>query len=162
MNFIFLIYLFLIRRYLLYNIVLVNTHTKYYIGTCMSPPSWTSIPPPTPSHLSRMSQSTGSELSASYSKFPLATYSTCGGVRVSTLLSPFAHPSPPTLCPEACPLCLCLHGPASRLISTVFLDFIYMHYYTICFSLSDFTHIMGSLFIHLIRTHSNAFFSTTE
>ena len=35
--------------------------------------SWTSLPPPTPSHSSRLSQSTWFELPASYSKFPLAS-----------------------------------------------------------------------------------------
>ena len=35
------------------------------------PPSWTSLPPPTPSRPSRLSQSTGFELPASFSKFPL-------------------------------------------------------------------------------------------
>ena len=42
------------------------------IGICMSPSSWTSLPPPTSSHSSRLSQSTRSELPESYSKFPLA------------------------------------------------------------------------------------------
>ena len=40
----------------------------------MSPPSWTSLPPPIASHLVRLSQSTGFELPAAHSKFPLATY----------------------------------------------------------------------------------------
>ena len=40
------------------------------IGTHLSPPSWTSLPPPTPSHPSRLSPSPRSELPASHSKFP--------------------------------------------------------------------------------------------
>ena len=40
----------------------------------MSPPSWTSLPPPTLSLPSRLSQSTGFELPTSFSKFPLAIY----------------------------------------------------------------------------------------
>ena len=40
-------------------------------GIHMSPPSWTS-------HLSRLSQRTGSELPASYGKLPLAVYFTYG------------------------------------------------------------------------------------
>ena len=42
------------------------------IGVHISPPSWISLLPPTPSHPSRLSQSTGFELPAAYSKFPLA------------------------------------------------------------------------------------------
>ena len=37
-----------------------------------SPPSWTYLPPPTLSHPSRLSQTTGFGFPASYSKFPLA------------------------------------------------------------------------------------------
>ena len=60
----------------------------------MSPPSWTSLPPPTPSHPSRLSQSPRPELPASYGKFPLAVYFTYGNVYVSMLLSQFVPPSP--------------------------------------------------------------------
>ena len=78
-------------------------------------------------------------------------------------LSLFVPSSPPTLCPQVCPLCLCLHCPAGRLVSTIFLNFIYMHYYAIfVFLFLTLLHIMGSLSIHLIRTDSNAFFSMTE
>ena len=49
----------------------------------MSPPSWTSPWPHTLSHPSRLSLSTGFELHASYSKFPLAIYFTYGNVHVS-------------------------------------------------------------------------------
>ena len=64
-------------------------HTSTWISHrhSMSPPSWTSLPPPTPSHSSRLSQSTWFELPASYSKFPLAIYFACGNVYVSGLLS---------------------------------------------------------------------------
>ena len=50
---------FLIGRELLYNIVLVSAIYQHesVIGTHMSPPSWTSLPPPTPSHPSRLLQS---------------------------------------------------------------------------------------------------------
>ena len=42
------------------------------IGIHRSPPSWTSLPPPTPTYYpSRLSQSTGFGLSASNSEFPL-------------------------------------------------------------------------------------------
>ena len=44
------------------------------IGIHTSPPSWTSLPLSTPSHLSGLSQSTRFELPASYNKFPLTIY----------------------------------------------------------------------------------------
>ena len=56
----------------------------------MFSPSWTSLPPPTPSHPSRLSQSTGlSSLHQQRSKFPLATYFTYSNVYVSMLLFQF-------------------------------------------------------------------------
>ena len=50
-------------------------------------PYWTFLPPPSPSHPSRLSQSTSLEVPASYNKFPLAIYFTYGDVYVSMLLS---------------------------------------------------------------------------
>ena len=52
-----------------------------------------SLPPLTPSHPSRLSQSTWFELSASYSKFPLTIYFTYSNAYVSMLLSQFIPPS---------------------------------------------------------------------
>ena len=49
-------------------------------GIHRSPPSWTSLPPPTPSHPSRFSQSTGFGFPASYIKFTLAIYFTNSNV----------------------------------------------------------------------------------
>ena len=48
---------------------------KSATGIHLSPRSWTSFPPPIPSRPSRLSQSAGFELPASYSKFPLFVYS---------------------------------------------------------------------------------------
>ena len=53
----------------------------------MSPPSRTSLSPSTPSHPSRLSQSTGFEFPVSHYKFPLALCFTYGNVCVSMLLS---------------------------------------------------------------------------
>ena len=53
----------------------------------MSPNSWTSLPPPTPSHSSRLSQSTRFELPVSYSKFSRAISFSYGNVYISVLLS---------------------------------------------------------------------------
>ena len=51
-------YLFLIEWKLLHNIVLASAIYQHesVIGICMFPPSWTSLPPFTPSHPSRVSQ----------------------------------------------------------------------------------------------------------
>ena len=57
-------------------------------------PSWISLPPPTPSHPSRLWQSAGFELPASYSTFPRAIYFARGNVYVSMLLFQFVPPSP--------------------------------------------------------------------
>ena len=52
------------------------------IGIHVFPPSWVSLPCPTPSHPSRLSQSTRFELPVSYSKFPLAIYFIYGNAYV--------------------------------------------------------------------------------
>ena len=63
----------------------------------MSPPSWTSFQPPTPSNPSRLSQSTGLSSLSHYSKVPLAICFTYGSIYVSMLLSQFipSSSSPP-------------------------------------------------------------------
>ena len=60
----------------------------------MSPPSRKSLLSPTPSHASKLSQTIGFELPASYGKFALAIYFANGDVYVSMLLSQFVPPSP--------------------------------------------------------------------
>lgn len=65
------------------------------------PPASQPIPP------SRLSQSSGPELPASYSEFPLAVYFTHGGVYVSVLLSQFIPPlSFPASVSNSSPPCL--------------------------------------------------------
>ena len=58
------------------------------------PPSWTSLPSPSPPHPSRVSWSTSFGFPASYSKFPLAISFTSGNIYVSMLLSQIIPPSP--------------------------------------------------------------------
>ena len=55
----------------------------------MSPPSWASHPPASPSHLSRLSQSIEFELPASNIKFPMAIYFIYDIIYISMLLSQF-------------------------------------------------------------------------
>ena len=132
-----------IRRWLFYNIVLVSSMYQHEsaIDICMPPSSWTSLPPPTLFHPSRLSQSTGFELSASHSTFSLAICFTCGNVYVSKLLSQFV------------PSCLPLAGSTSlfsMFVSPLLLCRQVHHYhlsrfhiyaliYNICLSLTCFT-----------------------
>ena len=115
---------------LLYNIGLIAAIHQHEsaIGIHMSPLSWTSLPPPILSHLSRLLQSP-SLTSLRYSKFPLAFYFIYSSVYTSLLLFPSVSPSPssPPSCPQVCFLCLrhdCFS--TNRFISTIFLDSIYM------------------------------------
>ena len=67
------------------------------IGIHMYPLSWASLPPPTLSHPSRLSQSPGLSFLESYSKFPLFIPSilrTLVYMFPCALLSPFVPPSP--------------------------------------------------------------------
>ena len=75
-------------------------HHESVIGTHVSPSSWSSLPPPTPSHPSRLSQRTDFELPASYSKFPLAGYFIHGNVYTSVWLFQFIPPLLSPLCPQ--------------------------------------------------------------
>ena len=94
----------------IFNWRIINLH--YCVGFCHTSTwishSYTYVPsllnlPPTPSHPSRLSESTGFELPASHSKFPLAIYFPYGNVYVLMLLSRFIPPSsfptvPASLC----------------------------------------------------------------
>ena len=76
-----------------------------------------------------------------------------------------SHPHPLPQSPKDCSIHLCHFGClAYRVIITIFLNSIYMHYYTVLvfFFLAYFTLYKGSSFIHLIRTDSNVFFSMAE
>ena len=121
----------------------------------MSPPSWTSLPSPTPSLHSLLSQSTG--LSSLGHTASLAGY-------LFYLWPCICFHAPlsirPTLsfpqCPQICSLCLRLHCcPANRFISTIFLESIHELIYIFFLFLTYFT--LCNRFIHLIRTDSNAF-----
>ena len=126
----FLIYSFLIEGYLLYKSVLVLAVHQYEsaIGIHVSPSSWTSLTPPTPSHSSGLSQSTYlSSLSQTANSHWLSI------LHMVMYMSPCyslhsSDPLLPSLCPQVRSLCLCLHCcSADKFISTIYLDSIYMH-----------------------------------
>ena len=95
-------------------------------------------PSPLPSH-SKLSRSQAG-LPLLYSSCPLAGCFTHDSAHMSVPLSQFVPPSSSPTVFTVCSLCLHLHSfPANRFISTVFLDFIYMHYMGYC-SLSDWLH----------------------
>ena len=78
-------------------------HTSTWIGhgwPCV-PPSWTAPPPPSPLHLSGLSQGTGFEYPASCIELALVTYFTYGNVHVSMLCSQIIPPSPPPTEPKS-------------------------------------------------------------
>ena len=84
----------------------------------MSPPSTTSLPPPTPSTPPGCHRALG-WAPLSYSKFPLAI------LHMVVYMFPChshnsSHPLLPTLCPKFCSLCLYLHcSSANRFSSTI-------------------------------------------
>ena len=75
-----------------------------------------------------------------------------------------SHPRLLPQSPKVCSLHLCLFRClAYRVIVTIFLNSIYMRWYTVLvFFFLTLLCIMGSSFIHVIRTDSNAFFLIAE
>ena len=107
-----------------------------------------------------------SEFPESYCKFPLAIYFTYGivnfHVNLSTHLTLSLLPSPHVLRSVFCLFLRCC--PENKFISTIFLDSMYMHQYTISIFLFLLTSccIIVSRFIHLIRPDSNVFLLMAE
>ena len=108
-------------RIIAYNIVLVMPYINMNQPLVhMFSPSWLSLPPPTPSHPSKLSQSTGFEIPLSYNKFPLAVLHMVMYMFQCCSLNS-SHPLLPKVCLGVCSLCLHLHCcPANRLISAIF------------------------------------------
>ena len=92
------------------------------INIQLFPPSWTSIPTPTSSHPSRLSQSTSlSSMSQSANSYWLFYIWQCICFHATLSIHPTF--SFPTLCPQICSLCLHLHCcPQNRFISRTYLD----------------------------------------
>ena len=75
----------------------------------MPPPPWTSFPPSSPFHPTRLSQHTGFGFPVSSRKFPLFIYFIYGNICFNAILS--NHPTlsfSESKSPKVCSLCLCL------------------------------------------------------
>ena len=84
--------------------------------------------PPSPPHLSGLSQSTNFECTASCIKLALVICFTCGNIHISMLFSQLIHHCLHPHSPKVCSLHLCLLCYiAYRVIVTVFLNSIYIY-----------------------------------
>ena len=99
------------------------SHRYTYVPSLLNP-----LPSPTPSHPSRLSQSTGlSTLCHVANSHLLSILYMAKCTHFHSFLSS-SHPLFSPLCPWVCSLGLHLHCcPANRFISTIFLDYICMH-----------------------------------
>ena len=134
----------------------------------MSPSSWTSFPPRTPSYPSRLSESTRlSSLCSTTTSHQLSIlYMVMYTFQCYSLNS--SHPLLPPLYSQVSSLSLHLYScPANRLISTIFLDSIYVLIHGICFSLSKLLHsvqqaLVSSTSLKLTQIHSFSWLSNIQ
>ena len=109
-------------------------HTSTWISrgrTCV-PSSWIPLPPSSPPHPSGLSQSTNFECPASCIELALVICFTYGNIHVSVLFSQVFPSRLLPRSPKVCSLHLCLFCClAYGVIITVFLNFIYIFWYTI-------------------------------
>ena len=160
-NIIFWIY-FLLKDNCIYNIVFISAIYQHVsaIGIHMSPPSWTSFSPPTPSHPSRLSRRPGlSSLShTANSHWPCVLHMVVYMFPCYSL-HPF-HPLLPTpslismsilyVCISIAALNIGASVPLSR-----FLIYVLIYNFFFSFWLSSVC-IIGSSFIYLISTYSRS------
>ena len=124
-NFLKLIYVFI----LLYNTVLVLPYIDLNPPwVYMYSPSWTPLPPLSPSHPSGSSQCTSPKHPVSFIEPGMAIHFTYGNLHVSMPFSISSHLHPLPQSPKDFSIHLCLFCClAYRVIITIFLNFIYMH-----------------------------------
>ena len=130
----------------------------------MFPPSWTPLPPPSPSHPSccPSAPALSALFHASNMDWPSISHIVIYMFQCYSLKS--SHPRLLPQSPKICFLYLCLFCClAYRVIITIFLNSTYMHWYTVLvFFLLTSLCTTGSSFIHLIRIGSNACFLIAE
>ena len=131
----------------------------------MCSPSWTPLPPPSPSHTSGSSQCTSPEHPASCIEPELVIYFTYDNIHVSVLFSQIIPPSPsPTESKSLFFMSVSLAvSHIGSLLPSFYISYIWINILYWCFS---FWHtslcIIGSSFIHFIRNDSIAFFLIAE
>ena len=126
----------------------------------MCSPYWTPLPPPSPYHPSGSSQCTSPNHPVSCIE-PVLAIRFLYITRFNAILPNHPHllllQSPKDYSIHLCLFC-CL---TYRVIITIFLNSIYMHYWCFPFCLISLC-IIGSSFIYLIRTDSTVLFLMTE
>ena len=132
----------------------------------MCSPSWPSLPPPSPSHTSESSQCTSPKHPASCIKPWLVIYFTYDNIHVSMLFSQIIPPSPSLTESNS------LFFTSLSLLQSLIWGHPYhlskFHIYVLIYCIGVFFFwltslcLIGSSFIHLIRTDSNAFFLIAE
>ena len=132
----------------------------------MCSPSWTPLPPPSPSHPSGMHPSAPAPSTPSHAlNLDWQFISHMILYMFQWHYPKSSHPLPLQQSPTDCSIHLCLFcSLAYRVIITIFLNSIYMCQCTVLGFSSWLTSlcIIGSSFIHLIRTDSNVFFLMAE
>ena len=127
--------------------------------------SWTPPPPPSPLHPSGSSQCISPEHPVSCIEPALVICFTYDNIHVQCYSLKSSHHRLPPQSPKDCSIYLCLFCClAYKVIITIFINPIYMRsilYWCFSFWLTSFC-IIGSSFIHLIRTDSNVLFLMAE
>ena len=124
----------------------------------------TPLAPPSPYHLSGSSQCTSPKHPVSCIEPRLVIRFLYDIMHVQCHSPKSSHPHPLPQSPKDCSIHLCLFGCLTyRVIIIIFLNSIYIHILYWCFSFwLTSLYIIGSSFIHVIRTDSNVFFLIAE
>ena len=115
--------------YLFYNIVFLLPYIDMNLPwVYMTSPSWTPLPPCSPSHPSGLSQCTSPEHPVSCIEPGLAIHFTYDIILFQCHSPKSSHPRPLPQSPKDCSIHLCLFCYLTyRVIIPIFLNFIYMH-----------------------------------
>ena len=127
----------------------------------MFSPSWSYLSPPSPSHPSGSSQCTSPEHAASCIEPGLAIYFTYENIHVSVLFSQIIPPLPFPTRVQKSVLYICVSFAVSHHYHlSKFHIYVLIYCIGVFFSWLTSLCIIGSSFIHLIRTDSNTFFNS--